>query len=99
MPCSPLLYTHPPEGSEGLELPLKALSERFEVSFAEFGILWIFMRVGQCHEDNPSLEGSERASVDTRQAPEEVPAACSGETSYLIPDSSATTHRRTPVVP
>src|SRR5829696_7105313 len=99
MPCSPLLYTHPPEGSEGLELPLKALSERFEVSFAEFGILWIFMRVGQCHEDHPSLEGPERASVDTRQTSEEVCAACPGEAPYLGSKAPTTTHRGTPVVP
>jgi len=48
-----MLYTHPPEGSEGPVLPLKALSERFEVSFAEFGILRVLMRVGQSNEYDP----------------------------------------------
>jgi hypothetical protein len=63
MPRPSLLNTKPPESSEGPELPLKALSERFEVSLAEFGVLWVLLGVGQCHEDNPSFEGPERTSL------------------------------------
>ena len=98
MPCPSLLYTHPPESGEGLELPLKALSERFEVSFAEFGVLWVYVRVGQSHEDDPPFEGFEGPSVDARETPQEVPTACPGEAPYPISAASATTHRRTTVI-
>ena len=91
MPGYSPLYTQSPEGSEGLELPLKALAEGFEVSLAEFGILWVFPRVGQRNEDDASLEGLECVSVDTSQASEEVPAAFPGEAPYPISDASTTT--------
>src|SRR5215204_1033998 len=63
MPCPSSLYAHPPESSEGPELPLKALAEGFEVSLAEFGFLWVFVRVGQGHEDDLSSEVLEGTSV------------------------------------
>jgi hypothetical protein len=75
VPGSSLLYTHPPEGGEGLELPLKALAEGCEVAFTEDGILWVFMRVGQRHEDNPSLECPEGSPVDASETEQEVCAA------------------------
>jgi hypothetical protein len=55
------------------------------VSFAEFGIIWEFVRVGQRHEDHPSPKRLERSSIDASETPEEVCAACFGETPYLIP--------------
>jgi hypothetical protein len=99
VPCASPLYTQPPESGEGLELPLKALAEGFEVSFAEFGIIWEFMRVGQRHEDDPPFEGPEGSSVDARQPPQEIPAACSGETPYPLSDAPTATRRRTGPVP
>jgi hypothetical protein len=93
-----LLYTHPPEGSEGPELPLKALSERFEVSLTEFGILWEVLRLGQRHEDNPSSEGPEGVSVDCRQTSEEIPAAFPGETPHPISEASTAMPLRTELV-
>jgi hypothetical protein len=98
VPCPPLLYAHPPEGSEGPELPLKALSERFEVMLAEFRIIWVFMRVSQRHEDDASFEGPEGASVDASKTSEEVCAAYPGEALYPVSDTSATTRRRTEAV-
>src|SRR5215218_3911704 len=94
MPCPPLLYTQPPESGEGLELPLKALTERFEVSLAEFGILWVFVGVGQRHEDHPSLERPEGSPVDASETEQEVPSACPGETPYLISGASSETLTR-----
>src|SRR5215207_4247449 len=99
MPCSSLLDTQPPESGDSAILPLTALSERFELSFAEFGILWVFARIGQRHEDHPSPNALERASVDTRQTPEKISAACPRETPYSVSNTSTTTPRRTPVVP
>ena len=98
MPCASPLYTQPPESGEGLELPLKALAEGFEVSFAEFGIIWEFMRVGQRHEDDPPFEGPEGASVDARETPEEVPAACPGETPYPVSNTITATPMKTELV-
>jgi hypothetical protein len=99
VPRPSLLDTQPPEGGEGLELPLKALSERFEVSLAEFGIIWIFVGVGQRHEDHPPLEGPECPSVDGGQTSEEICAACPREALYPVSNTSTTTRRRIPVVP
>ena len=99
MPCASLLYTKPPESSEGLVLPLKALAERFEVPLAEFGILWKFVGVGQGHRDEPSLEGLECGSIDASQASEEVPAAFPGEAPYLLSKASTTTPTGTELVP
>jgi hypothetical protein len=95
VPCSSLLNTQPPDGGEGPELPLKALSERFEVSLAKFGILWILLGVGQRHEDHPPFEGLEGASVDASETPQEVPSACPGETPYPISYASTVTQWRT----
>ncbi len=94
MPCSSLLYAKPPQGGERLVLPLKALSERFEVSFAKFGIIWVFVGVGQRHEDHPPLEGPERTSVDASETSEEVCAACPGEAPHPVSDASTTTRTR-----
>ena len=47
VPRPPLLYAKPLESGEGLELPLKALPEGLEVSFAVLRILWVFVGVGQ----------------------------------------------------
>ena len=91
MPRPSLLYTKPPESSEGLELPLKSLTECFEVTFTENGILWIFVGVGQCHEDNPSLEVPKGASVDASQTSEEVPTACPREAAHLLSDTTTAT--------
>src|SRR5215218_8531080 len=95
MPCPPLLYTQPPESGEGLELPLKALTERFEVSLAEFGILWVFVRVGQRHEDHLPLERPEGSPVDASETEQEVPSACPGEAPYPVSGTSTVTLRRT----
>ena len=95
MPGSSLLYTKPPESSEGPELPLKALSERFEVTFTEDGILWVFVRLGQCHEDHPPFEGSEGSPVDASETEQEVPAACPGEAPYPVSVPSSETPMRT----
>ena len=94
MPCPSLLDTQPPEGGEGPILPLKALSERFEVSFAEFGILRVFMRIGQRHEDHPPLERPEGSPVNASETEQEVCAACPGETPYLISGASSETLTR-----
>src|SRR5215217_2938414 len=98
VPCPSLLNTKPPESSEGPKLPLKALTERLEVSLAKFGILWILLGVGQRHEDNPSSEGPEGASVDACKTSEEVPAAFPRETPNSGSNASTTMCRRTPVV-
>src|SRR5215204_2000846 len=95
MPRASLLDAQPPEGGEGPELPLESLTEGFQVSLTEDGVLWALMRVGQCHEDNPSLEGSERTSIDARQTPQEVPAACPGEAAHLLSDTTTATPMRT----
>src|ERR687890_2853773 len=42
------------------------------------------MGVGQGYRDEPSLEGPEGTPVDGCETEQEVPAACPGETSYLI---------------
>jgi hypothetical protein len=83
VPCCSPLYTQSPESSEGPELPLKALAEGFEVSLAEDGILWVFPRVGQGHEDDAPSEGSKRSSIDASETSEEVPTACPGEALTL----------------
>ena len=75
MPGPPLLYTKPPESGEGPVHPLKALVQSFEVTFTADWILWVFVRIGQRHEDHPPFEGPEGASVDACQASEEVCAA------------------------
>src|SRR5215212_4082778 len=98
MQCSSLLYTKPPEGGERLVLPLHALAQGYQVALADIGIIWVFVRVGQCHEDHPPFECPEGASVDASQTPEEVPTACPGEAPYPISAASATTHRRTTVI-
>ena len=95
MPCSSPLDAQSPEGGEGFELPLKALAERFEVTFTEDGILRIFVGLGQRHEDHPPLEGPEGSPVDAGQTPEEISAACPGEAPYLISDASTVRQRRT----
>lgn len=61
-------------------------------------IIWVFVGVGQRHEDHPPPGGPEDASVDACQAPQEVPAARPGEAPYLLSDASTTTRGRTPVV-
>ena len=78
MPCASRLYLAS-RSSEGPVLPLKTLTKGFEVTFTEFGIIWIFVGVGQGYGDEPSLEGPEGASVDASQTEQEVPAACPGE--------------------
>jgi hypothetical protein len=95
--CS-LLYTQPPESSESPELPLKALSECFEVPLAEFRILWVFMRVGQRQKVHPPFEVPKRASVDTRQTPQEIPPACPRETPHPVSNTSPTMLTRTEAV-
>src|SRR5215217_4145969 len=90
MPRPSPLYAKPPEASAGLELPLKTLSERFEVSFAEFGVLWVCAGIGQRHEDHPPLERPEGSPVDACETKQQVPSACPGETPYLISGSSTT---------
>src|SRR5215204_3330197 len=99
VPRTSLLYTHPPESGEGPVHPLKALVQSFEVTFTAGWILWVFPRVGQRHEDHPPLEGPEGSSVDTRQPPQQIPAACPGEAPYTVSNTSTAPHRRTPVVP
>ena len=99
VPRSSLLYTKPPEASEVPKLPLQALAYGFQVILAEFRILWVVLGVGQRHEDHPPSEGLKGSPVYACQAPEEVPAACPGEAPYPVPNTSTTTHRRTPVVP
>jgi hypothetical protein len=59
------------------------------VVLAEFGFIWIFVRIGQGYRDETSLEGPEGSPVDACQTSEEVPAACLGEASYPSPDSSS----------
>src|SRR5215217_7603126 len=95
MPRSSLLYTQPPEGSEGPELPLQAPTQGFQVVLAELRVLWIFVGVGQGYGDEPSLEGLECGSIDASQTFEEVPAACLGETPYPIFAASSETPMRT----
>ena len=95
MPCPSLLDTQPPESGEGLELPLKALAEGFEVSLAMFGIIWVFVGVGQCNEDDPPSECPEGAPVDTRQPPQQILAACPGEAPYPQSHTSTVTLTRT----
>jgi hypothetical protein len=68
------------------------------VVLADLRVLWIFVGVCQCHEDDPPSEGPEGVSVDASQTPEEVPATCSGETPYPGSYASTTAHRRTPVI-
>jgi hypothetical protein len=99
VPRSSLLYTHPPESGEGPVLPLKALAQSLEVSLADDGILWVFPRVGQRYEDHPLFECLEGASVDASETPEEVCAACPGETPYPVPNASTVAPRRTELVP
>ena len=99
MPRPSLLNTKPPESSKGPVLPLKALSERFEVSFAELRILWVFARIGQRHEDHPSPKALERGSIDACKTSEEVCAACPGETLYPVSIASTVAPRRTELVP
>ena len=60
------------------------------MSLADLGICWVFVGVGQRHEDHPYLEGPERASVDTRQPPQQIPAAFPGEAPYAISDTTTT---------
>jgi hypothetical protein len=98
VPGSSLLYTQPPESSEDPVLPLKALTEGFEVSLTEDGILWIFVGVSQRHEDHPPFECPESSSVDTRQPPEQIPAACSGEAPYLLSVATTAMPMRTELV-
>jgi hypothetical protein len=62
------------------------------VTFTENGILWVFMRVGQCHEDDASLEGS---PVDACEASEEVCAALPREAPYPVSDITTAMPRRT----
>ena len=95
MPRPSLLYAQPPESGERLELPLKALTEGFEVSFAEFGIIWVFVRIGQRHEDHPPFECLEGTSVDASQTSEEIPAACPGEAPYPVFDAPTAAPMRT----
>jgi hypothetical protein len=68
------------------------------VILAEFGILWVMLGVGQRHEDDPPFEGPEGTSVEARETPEEIPAACPGEAPYPISNTSTTTRRRTELV-
>ena len=86
-----------PEGGEGPELPLKALAEGFEMPLADVGILWVFVRVGQRHEDHPPFEGPEGVSVDACETSEEVPAACPREALYPVSVPSTATPTREPV--
>jgi hypothetical protein len=65
------------------------------VTFTENGILWVFMRVGQCHEDDASLEGPEGSPVDACEASEEVCAALPREAPYPVPDTTTAIPRRT----
>ena len=65
---------------------------------AVLGVLWLFAGVGQRHEDHPPFEGPEGSSVDTRQTPQEIPAACPGEAPYPVSNTSTTTSMRTSLV-
>ena len=98
MPCPSLLYTHPPEGGEGPVHPLKSLAEGFEVSFAEFGVPWVFPRICQRHEDDAASEGPEGTPVDASESAKEISAACPGEAPYPISDASTATPMRTELV-
>ena len=98
MPCASLLYTHPPESGECPAHPLKALAEGFEVAFTQGGILWVFPRVGQRHEDHPPLERPEGSPVDASETEQEVPSACPGEAPYPFSDASTATLTRTEAV-
>ena len=42
----------------------KRLRRGFQVVLTEFGVLWVFVRVGQGYRDEPSLEVSEGSPVD-----------------------------------
>ena len=95
MPGSSLLYAKPPESGEEPELPLEALTEGFEVTFTENGVLWVFPRVGQRHEDDPSFDGLEDSPVDASEAAQEVHSACPGEAPYPVSVASTETPMRT----
>ena len=62
---------------------------------ADLRVIWIFVRIGQRHEDHPPPEG---APVDARQTSEEVPAACPGEAPYPVSDASTVTLRKTELI-
>ena len=53
------------------------------------------MRVGQCHEDDASLEGPEGSPVDACEASEEVCAALPREAPYPVSDTTTATPART----
>ena len=89
MPGASPLYTQPPESGEGPVHPLKALTEGFQVVLTEFGVLWIFVGVGQSYRDEPSLEGPEGAPVDASETSQEISATCPGEAPYPSPDGSS----------
>jgi hypothetical protein len=69
MPGASGLDTQSPESSEGLELPLEALAEGFQVALADPRVLWVFGGVGQGYGDKPSLGGPEGHSVDASESP------------------------------
>jgi hypothetical protein len=69
------------------------------VVLADLRVLWIFVGVGQGYRDEPSLEGPEGSSVDASETEQEVPAACPGETPYLISGASSKTLTRPEPVP
>jgi hypothetical protein len=98
VPCASRLYAQPPEGSEGPVLPLKALAKGFEVILADLRVLWIFVGVGQRHEDHPPLERPEGSPGDVCETKQEVPSACPGETPYPVSHASTVTLRRTELI-
>jgi hypothetical protein len=52
-------------------------------------------QVGQRHEDEPSLEGPEGATVDASETSQEISAACPGEALYPISDAPTATRTST----
>jgi hypothetical protein len=64
------------------------------VVLTEFRVIWIFVGIGQGNRDEPPLEGPEGSPVDASETPQEVPAACPGETPYLISGASSEMPRR-----
>jgi hypothetical protein len=58
------LYPQSPEAGEFSEPPGKALAEGFEVSFADFGVLRVLIRISKGHRDETPFISPEGATVD-----------------------------------
>src|SRR5215203_5136413 len=88
VPCSPLLYPHPPEAGELSEPPRKALAEGFEMLLTGLRVLWILSRITQGYADKTSLISPEGGTVDARQTSQEISAAGLGKSPDPSPDTS-----------